>query len=151
MRLSVALVGCLAMAIVLAPPLPARAADESEGGAKAALPSWFNPKTKEYFTLPPFVVPVIVGNSVARQVTLLVTLETVGDDNKEKIFDGRQRLQDAFLRDIYGVVSIRREDHQTYDPDVIKIRLKRVGDRLLGPGIIDDVLVKTTYDRSVAP
>lgn len=128
----------------------ASVAEDGASGKTSILPDWFNRQSTEYFTLPPFVVPVISGDSVDRQITLLVTLETKGVDNKEKIVENRQRLQDAFLRDIYGVLSVDREDDRDYT-DAVRIRLKRVGDRLLGAGVIGEVLVKTTYDRRLAP
>ena len=125
---------------------------EGAGSAmKKALPDWFNRQSREYFTMPPFVIPVIDDNAVTRQVTMMVTIETMGIDNKEKIIANHRRLQDGFLRDIYGVLAFRRPDDQSYDSDVIKTRLRRVGDQVVGPGIIDDITVRTTYDRRLAP
>jgi len=127
------------------------AEDESAGAAiKRALPDWFDPQTPEYYTMPPFVVPIIEGDAVTRQITLLVTLETIGDANREKVLANRERLQDAFLRDIYGVLAVRRPPDRNYD-NIVKIRLQRAGERVVGNGVIDDVLVKATYDRRVAP
>jgi hypothetical protein len=127
------------------------AEDESAGAAmKRALPDWFDPQTREYYTMPPFVVPVIEGDAVTRQITLLVTLETMGDANREKVLANRQRLQDVFLRDIYGVLAVSRPSDRNYD-NVVKIRLQRAGERVVGSGVIDDVLVKATYDRRLAP
>jgi hypothetical protein len=96
------------------------------------------------------VVPVIEGDAVTRQITLLVTLETMGDANREKVLANRQRLQDVFLRDIYGVLAVSRPSDRNYD-NVVKIRLQRAGERVVGSGVIDDVLVKATYDRRLAP
>lgn len=136
----------------LLPHACALAAEEDGAGAvmKRALPEWFNRQSREYYTMPQFVVPIIEGNTVTRQVTLLVTLETMGTDNREKLVANRQRLQDVFLRDVYGVLAVGRPDGQGYDA-VIKIRLQRAGDQVMGAGIIDDVLVKVAYDRPVAP
>jgi hypothetical protein len=150
MRFFRAFLGATALAALVIASPRASAAEGGESGKTSILPDWFNRQSTEYFTMPPFVVPVISGSSVDRQITLLVTLETKGVDNKEKIVQNRQRLQDAFLRDIYGVLSVDREDDRDYT-DAVRIRLKRVGDRLLGPGVIGEVLVKTTYDRRVGP
>jgi hypothetical protein len=129
----------------------ALAADESDvGGIAKALPDWFNRQAREYFTMPAFVVPVIKGNDVTRQVTFLVTLETMGSANREKLMDKRPQLQDGFLRDLYGVIAVRPET-DVYDSAVIKERLRRVSDRVLGGGIVDNILVNVTYDRRVAP
>ena len=126
------------------------AADESGSNLTNALPDWFNRQSREYYTMPPFVVPVIQGNDVTRQVTFLVTLETMGSANRDKVMDKRPQLQDGFLRDLYGVIAVR-PDTEVYDSTVIKVRLRRVGERVLGEGIIDDILINVTYDRRVAP
>jgi hypothetical protein len=134
----------------------ALAAEEgaNEGGAGAegkptvALPDWFNRQSREYFTLPPFDIPVIGASAVTRQITFLVTLQMMGVDNKEKVVSNRRQLQDIFFRDMYGVMAFRRPDDQSYNLDVIKTRLRRVGDQVVGPGVIDDIVVKTTYERN---
>ena len=68
-------------------------------------------------------------------------------DNKEKMLDNRRRLQDAYLRDLYGVLAFRRADEQIYNLDAIQTRLRRISDQIMGSGIIDTVVVKTTLDR----
>jgi len=118
---------------------------------KRALPDWFNRQSREYFTMPPFVIPVIDDNAVTRQVTLMVTIETMGTDNKEKVIANHRRLQDVFLRDMYGVLAFRRSEEQSYDSEVIRIRLQRAGEQVVGPGIIDNITVRTTYDRRLTP
>jgi hypothetical protein len=127
--------------------------DDAEGGKskapKGPLPDWFNRQSREYFTMPPFNIPVIGDNAVSRQVTFLVTLQTMGIDNKDKVISHRRQLQDGFFRDIYGVMAFRQPANQSYNLDVIKTRLKRVGDQLVGAGVIDDIVVKSTYERDL--
>lgn len=125
-------------------------AENTEGAPKRTLPEWFNTQSTEYYTMPQFVVPIIEGNAVTRQITLLVTLETTGTANREKLVNNRERLQDAFLRDIYGVLAVRRPAGQGYHK-AIKARLQVAGDRVVGSGVIENILVKTTYDRSFVP
>ena len=125
---------------------------EGAGSAmKKALPDWFNRQSREYFTHPPFVIPVIDDNAVTRQVTLMVTVETMGIDNKDKVIANHRRLQDGFLRDMYGVLAFRKSEDQSYNSDVLMTRLRRVGDQVVGPGIIDNITVRTTYDRRLVP
>jgi hypothetical protein len=83
-------------------------------------------------------------------VTFLITLETMGTDNRAKLMSKRPQLQDGFLRDLYGVIALR-PNAEVYDSESIKTRLRRVGDKVLGDGIIDDILVNVTYDRRVGP
>ncbi|MGE5539833.1 MAG: hypothetical protein ACM30I_14535 [Gemmatimonas sp.] len=143
----------LMIAVLLAgAPVIRASAAEGEGatGLKKALPDWFNKQAREYYTMPLFVVPVIQGNDVTRQVSFLVTVETMGTVNREKVMGKRPQLQDGFLRDLYGFTAIK-PDTEVYDTDVIKVRLRRTSDRLVGDGVIDDILISITYDRRVAP
>lgn len=129
----------------------ALAADEGAGTElKRALPDWFNRQSTEYYTMPQFVVPIIEGNAVTRQITLLVTLETVGAANRDKLMEKRSQLQDVFLRDMYGVLAVSRPNGVSYD-EAIRTRLRRAGDQVVGAGVIGNILVKTTYDRPIAP
>lgn len=130
--------------------LPHARAVAADATANRTLPEWFNSQSTEYYTMPQFVVPIIEGNTVTRQITLLVTLETIGSANREKLMAKRERLQDVFLRDIYGVLAVHRADRRGYD-DALKTRLRRVGEKVVGAGVIENILVKTTYDRPLAP
>jgi len=150
MRATVFRIFLLTAMLAIGHSLRALAADEPEGGIAKALPDWFNRQAREYYTMPAFVVPVIQGNDVTRQVTFLITLETMGSANRDKLMDKRPQLQDGFLRDLYGVIAVRPET-AVYDSAVIKERLTRVSTRVLGEGIVDDILVNVTYDRRVAP
>jgi hypothetical protein len=142
-----------ASAAALLPHAGAVAAEEGTGaGATSSrtVPEWFNGQTTEYYTMPQFVVPVIEGNAVTRQISLLVTLETFGSVNREKVMSKRERLQDAFLRDMYGVLAVHRPDGGKYG-DAVRTRLRRVGDKIVGAGVIRNIFVKTTYDRPLTP
>jgi hypothetical protein len=142
----------IAAMLAALPAVAASAADESqpEGALKKALPDWFNKQGLEYYTMPLFVVPVIQGDDVTRQVSFLVTIETMGTVNREKVMTKRPQLQDGFLRDLYGVTAMK-PDAAVYDTDIIKVRLRRTSDKLLGDSVVDDILVSITYDRRVAP
>jgi flagellar basal body-associated protein FliL len=140
----------LLTAMLAALPLTRASADQSDSELPKTLPDWFNRRGREYYTMPAFVVPVIQGNDVTRQVTFLITLETMGTDNRAKLMSKRPQLQDGFLRDLYGVIALR-PNAEVYDSESIKTRLRRVGDKVLGDGIIDDILVNVTYDRRVGP
>ena len=101
-----------------------------------------------YFQLQPFNVPVIRNGKLAQMVSVAVIVEVRGVINQGLLMEKRQRLRDAFLRDIHGVASLQRADGRVMDSYVLKTRLMMVSERVLGPGIIDDILVNGISDRN---
>lgn len=101
-----------------------------------------------YFQLQPFNVPVIRNGKLVQMVSVAVIVEVRGLINQGVMMEQRQRLRDAFLRDIHGVASIQRPDGRVMDSHVLKTRLMSVSERILGPGIIDDILVNGISDRN---
>lgn len=102
-----------------------------------------------YFQLPPMNVPIIHGNRVERILTVAVTVEAKGDGNKKKIIAERYHLQDAFLRDLHGIASLRRADGKIIDPRVVKARLMRISERLLGQGVVADIFIQNIFNRDM--
>ncbi len=101
----------------------------------------------EYYTLQPFTVPVVRDGRIARHVSLLITLETSGLANKDKILEARKRLRDSFLRDLHGVMSIRRKDGRSFKTSVLKKRLMAASKRVLGEDIVRDILIEIALER----
>ena len=101
----------------------------------------------EYYTLQPFTVPIVRDGRIARHVSLLVTLETRGVANKDKILEARKRLRDSFLRDLHGVMAIRRKDGRPFKTSVLKKRLMAVSKRVLGADIVRDILIEIALER----
>ena len=95
--------------------------------------------------LPLFSIPVIRNNEVTDQVNISIVPETKGDDNRDnnrdKVIAGRYKLYDAFLRNLYGLLSIKRVDGQLFYQQLVKIRLARVSEKILGPGLVNNILV----------
>ena len=101
----------------------------------------------EYYTLQPFIVPIVRDGRIAKHVSLLITLETRGLTNKDKILEARKRLQHSFFRDLHAVMSIRRKDGRSFKTSVLKKRLMVVSKRVLGEDIIRDILIKVAFER----
>ncbi len=119
-----------------------------EEQGKATLQDWIGGDKAQFYRMPPFNVPVIRDGRPAEQVSLAITVETKGVDKRNKIIEKRTELRSAFLRDLYAVMSLRNGGRRPLNIDTVKIRLKRVADRVLGPGVVDDVLVEGAYTRT---
>lgn len=123
------------------PPQP------GEGEVLSKLPGWLGGDQPEFFRLPPFNVPTIRERGVVGQIALNITIETLGLANKRKVIEKRVYIQSAFLRDLYGVASINNGSGKALNLDTVKRRLRIVADRLLGEGVVKDVLVENAYTR----
>jgi hypothetical protein len=115
--------------------------------AKDKLRAMFGGDLIQHLPLPIFSIPVIRDNEVTDQVNIAIVVETKSDENRDKVIAGRFKLYDAFLRDLYGLLAIKRADGQLLDQQVVKIRLARVSDKLLGPGVINSILVSGVSQR----
>ena len=128
----------------------AHAAGAAEGGDKTAkdkLRAMFGGETVEHLPLPIFSIPVIRDNEVTDHVNIAIVVETKGEANRDKVIADRYKLYDAYLRDLYGLLAIKRADGQLFDQQVVKIRLARVSDKLLGPGVVNSILVRGISQR----
>ncbi|MFT5539096.1 MAG: hypothetical protein ACI82H_000612 [Alphaproteobacteria bacterium] len=133
------------LAVLLAAPVSARAAEG--GNVMSNLPAWLGGDKPEFFRLPPFNVPMIRSTGVTGQVALLVTLETRGISNKATIIEKRREIQSAFLRDLYGVAAMNNRSGRPVNLNTVKVRLQQVSDRVLGAGVVRDILVTNAYTR----
>ncbi len=145
MRLVIRALVAMVLVAGLAPG-PAWSA-KHDGKKGFGLENLFGAGDPEYYTLRPFTMSIVRDGRIARHVSLLVTLETRGLANKDKILEARKRLQDAFFRDLHGVMSIRRKDGKSFKASVLKKRLMAVSKRVLGEDIVRDILIEIALER----
>jgi hypothetical protein len=119
----------------------------NEKTAQDKIRAMFGGELIQHLPLPVFSIPVIRDNEVTDQVNIAIVVETKGEENRDKVIAGRYKLYDAFLRDLYGLLAIKRADGQLFDQQVVKIRLARVSDKVLGPAVINNILVSGISQR----
>ncbi len=134
--------------LVWAPP-PIHAQQE-DGKKSIKIPGLQDEDALGHYPLQPFSVTVMRDGKIKGILTLTLTVETKGGENMNKVMARRYELRDAFLRDIYGVASFARADGRTIDPHVVKTRLMVVSGRILGEGVVEDVLVVSIFNRSLS-
>lgn len=93
-------------------------------------------------------IPVIQGDRVAAVVTIQLKLEAVGSDNATRIQKAMPRITDAFFRDLHAFIPRLLRQEEKLDIAVIKMRLRMVGDRVLAPGTIHDVLIESMTETA---
>lgn len=93
----------------------------------------------------PFNIPIFQGERVAGSIQVQFELE-VPIGQEEAINEKMVRLEDAYLRDLYVYLPQLLRNKETLDVLALKRRLKRVSEKIVGPDIIEDVLIQSVAD-----
>jgi len=97
--------------------------------------------------LPLFVIPVVEGTEVSRQVSVGVALELAEGQTAESIESKRPILVDAFYKELYGMFAQRSRSDRIANDRAIKERLAKVADRELGTGVVKEVLIQKLFEQ----
>jgi len=102
-----------------------------------------------FVNLPPIVLPVFNSqNKVTRQAGLVLALELNPGKTEADIEPNRRKLYDAFLTDLYTLYDQAGGANRVIEPGLIKQRLQETSDRVLGPGIVHEVLIQQAFERA---
>lgn len=130
--------GCLSFSAA-----PALAAGEGSS-EEAPAPAVSGPT---FVKLPLFNIPVIEGDKVTRQITVGVALELAEGLQASSIDEKKPEVIDAFLRDLYAMFAQRSGTSRIAIQASIKQRLTQTAERVLGPGLVRQVLVVQLLER----
>jgi flagellar protein FliL len=114
-------------------------------GADASGPA--APGGPTFIKLPPIVLPIFEGNTVTRQASLVLALELAAGRGEDDVEAQRRRLVDGFIADLYSLYEQREHAERVIDPAIIKARLLATADRILGRGIVHDILIQQAFER----
>ncbi|HTZ80388.1 MAG TPA: flagellar basal body-associated FliL family protein [Stellaceae bacterium] len=115
--------------------------EENRPGIKPA------PGAPAYLAVPLFVIPVIEGGQVTRTVSVGIGLELVKGKTLDDVKPKENELINAFFQELYGLFGQRASADRVAQASIIKARLMRVADRILGPGIVQQVLILQLFER----
>ncbi len=105
----------------------------------------------EFVQFEPLVLPLIHQGQVTHHVTMTVVVETTAA-GKEQVLLAKRQLTDAYLSELYGLLARRFVRRQANALPLLRRRLLVVSDRLLGPGVVTDVLLaEPSRRRPVSP
>lgn len=91
-------------------------------------------------------VPIIEDRRIVRNLILQLSLD-VAPEAKPLVEEALPRLQNNFLSELLGFMPGHMRDRDQVDLAVVKRRLTRVCERLLGHGVVRDVLVTGLQER----
>ena len=93
-------------------------------------------------------VPVIVGDNVTAIIQIQVELQTKTAEGEGKLQTLLTRLNSAFLSDMHTFIPRLMKNQPRLEPTIVAQRLKLIGDRTIGEGILSGVEVKQIADSS---
>ena len=128
-------------------PFAPEAVAEGEGDGKAA-----QKRSQEdpprFVDVEPLNIPVFHEDRVAATVQIQLKLEAIGEENEEQIIRLLPRISDAFLRDMHAFIPRLLKKEERIDVIIIKKRLQIISERLVGPDLINNILVQSISDSS---
>jgi flagellar basal body-associated protein FliL len=130
----------VAMFVWLSPAHAESDAARPEGeGAPAA--------SVQYYELDAFTVTLYRDDAPVGALTARLVLQLHSDDARTVIASSKQKLRDAMLRELLRAADREARNGPKIDLDLVKRRMKKVAQRTLGQGVIDDVLVQALLRR----
>jgi hypothetical protein len=92
-------------------------------------------------------IPIFQGEKVVANFQIQLKLEALGEANESKLLRLLPRLSDAFWRDLYAFIPRLLRKERQIDAIVIKERLRLVGEKVVGKGVINNILVQSLANQ----
>lgn len=112
------------------------------------------PKRKErrgppiFASIGPMIVPILGAKSVEQNIMITVSLEVDDDAAREQVRQQSPRLVDAYVQTLYGGIDKGVViDGQVLNIPALKSKLQEATDKVLGPGVVHDVLIQSVSQR----
>ncbi|NQU57041.1 MAG: hypothetical protein HQ513_07385 [Rhodospirillales bacterium] len=104
--------------------------------------------------VPPVAIPlddlyisILAEDRVAATVMIKLNVEVIGKENEDTVTKLLPRLSDAFFKDLYVFIPrvIRRQSK--LNAEILSERLLMVGEKVMGPGVINNVIIEEVTER----
>jgi flagellar FliL protein len=106
------------------------------------------PEGPVFVTLPAINIPVFEGDTMTRQATLVLALELEKGHVEADVARFRPLLVDAYITDLTTLFEARSFEDRIIDPQVVKPALLETTERVVGPGLVKDVLIQQAMERA---
>ncbi|MGC2854227.1 hypothetical protein ACM64Y_02045 [Novispirillum sp. DQ9] len=94
----------------------------------------------------PFLIPIIRNGQIERSLYIGLRLR-VNPEKRSEVTLFHARLHDVYMRLLFELVPQQMEQRDTLDLAAMKVRLQEVADRLLGQGMIEEVMFQAVFER----
>ena len=121
-------------------------APKLETAAPAAPTSRVDPI--RFVAMDALVVPVILNDRVVSMIQIEIQLET-SQSREAGLNKQMPKLTDAFVTDLRSFIPRILRDRSDIDTETLKKRLAIIGERAIGKGMFDAVLIQSVLERKV--
>lgn len=98
----------------------------------------------------PVLVPVVDRDGVSQVVTLIIGLEITSGAYRDKVRELSPKLKNAYIQDMYGVLNRHAMlKGGTLEVDLIKERLGKISQRILGKDVLHELKLQAVQQRPV--
>lgn len=141
MRLALVLTMMLAAAVVTEPASASGGGHSPKKKTETAEAVPEGPRVPSVY-MPTLVAPMVVRGELYHYVFLSVTLELTSESHKGMMLEKIPYIQDAFLRDVHGATLAKDNDPAVLDQEGLKVRLLAVASRVVGPNIVQGIVLR---------
>lgn len=105
---------------------------------------------KEYVQLEPLVLPAIDNDGVYQVISFVISLEVETISEADKIKLMKPKIADAYIQNMYGMMNA----HEGLKDGIVQValvknKLKKITDKVLGEEIHAEVLLQTIQQRPI--
>jgi flagellar basal body-associated protein FliL len=101
-----------------------------------------------FVSMDTLVVPIIQNDRVVTTIQIEIQLETT-QSREPGLNKQMPKLTDAFVTDLRSYVPRILRDKDDVDTETLKKRLSIIGERAIGKGMFDAVLIQSVLERKV--
>lgn len=100
-----------------------------------------------YIELAPMVLPIIREGQVTLHLTVALTVELVAPLSEIMQAKVQRPLRDAILSELHAVYALRYVQDKGFEYPLVRSRLVRASERVLGAGAVKGILVRNVTTR----
>jgi len=93
-----------------------------------------------------FSVPVIQDHGITRSLGIDIGLDVLADD-QPKVEPLLPLILNSFTLTLFDIVPMHSDSHSATDKKFIHDRLMIAAERIAGKGLVQDVVIRSIYDR----
>ena len=102
----------------------------------------------KYVELEPLILPIIDGNGVSQNLSLVIVIEVENSRAQKKVEESQPRLKDAYIQELYGELNRQvAMEGGVLRVQFIKKRLRDISRRVVGEEEVNDVLLQVVQQR----
>ncbi len=97
--------------------------------------------TPAYIEFKPFVMPIIHEGEISAHLTIKVTIEIADINDRASAEKKRPRLLNAIITELHSLYHLRLVRELGYDSPLVRSRILKVSEDVIGTGIIGNIAV----------